>query len=399
MLTTSRYIRVNQTYLDLFEVRDLDDIQKPGVIDTSIGSDVYLDLKDDFTRLANGEYKFKKEERIQTKTGRTKYIQTTFTIAPGFEDTWSRVFMSLSDITDRVQAENELKKYQEHLQELIDEGTSRLENTNRSLVKEIRSRKAAERRAPKLYENEGLLRKELERQLSERSEYTRALVHELKTPLTPLIASSDYMMQNAGDGPFALYAKNIYTGALNLSRRVDELLDLAKGESGMLRLQPEAVNLNELISDIVGYMSIEASNNKQAIAAYLPEEDCIIWADDNRLRQVLINLLDNALKFTRTGGKVDLQLTKRADDFLFQITDNGCGRDEEQRRLIFEPYARAAYKKPYSGLGLGLVLCKMLVELHGGKIQVSSEKDKGSTFSFTLPLNPCSEPPEVENFQ
>jgi signal transduction histidine kinase len=336
--------------------------------------------------LASGDSIISYDYEYVTFKGNHKYMHAEHLIAPGFEDTWARVFVASFDITGRKKAEEELKAYQEHLEELIDKRTSQLEMVNRSLLQEVELRKLAEQKSQQLYKNEGELRRQLEKQLMERAEYTRALVHELKTPLTPLIASSDYLMQNAGDGHTAIYAKNINAGASNLSRRIDELLDLAKGESGMLRLQPELVNLNNIIFEIVEYMNLEALKNNQIITADLPIETCTVRADDNRLRQILINLLGNALKYTRKGGGVHLKLTKRAEDLLIQVQDNGCGIDEELKKVIFEPYARSVCNKQYSGLGLGLVLCKMFVELHGGQIWVESEKGKGSTFSFTLPL-------------
>jgi signal transduction histidine kinase len=105
------------------------------------------------------------------------------------------------------------------------------------------------------------------------------------------------------------------------------------------------------------------------------------------VRQVLLNLLNNALKFTPEGGRITLKAVRKGPQLIVEVRDSGPGISKEEQQDLFEPYYRARKNGAHlSGLGLGLALCKMLVELHGGRISVKSDLGKGSTFSFTLPL-------------
>lgn len=260
------------------------------------------------------------------------------------------------------------------------------------IFSDITDSKKANEELQHLYKLETELRQELETEMKQRIDFTRSLVHELKTPLTPIVASSELLSDELKEEPLVSLARNVYSGAVNLNRRIDELLDLARGEIGMLKLNPQPVDTTKLFQEVFNSITPLASGNKQTLTpdfTSLP----VIMADEDRLRQVLLNLLNNACKYTQPGGRIILKAHVQNDQLEAEIIDSGKGIDEEDLGRLFQPYQRLEEDQDhFSGLGLGLALSKRLVELHGGKIWVSSVKGSGSTFGFSIPLkaNPLS---------
>jgi two-component system aerobic respiration control sensor histidine kinase ArcB len=253
--------------------------------------------------------------------------------------------------------------------------------------RDITARKLAEERQQQLYRQEKELRQQLEDEMKRRVEFTRALAHELKTPLTPMLISSQALTSNLKDELLLSFAININRGALNLNSRIDELLDLAKGEIGMLQLKSEPLDVLQLLHEAIEYVSPVALNREQTLVAEIPPALPEVKADKVRLRQIVLNLLNNALKYTRERGKITLRAGQREGGLIVEVEDNGPGIDEKEQEHLFEPYHRMEVgEERLSGLGLGLALCKTLVELHGGKIWVRSQLGKGSIFSFSIPL-------------
>jgi signal transduction histidine kinase len=254
---------------------------------------------------------------------------------------------------------------------------------------DVTERELAQEKLEEAYEKERKTRQELEEEVQRRVEFTRALVHELKTPLTPIMSSSELLVSGLREEPWLSVARNIHRGAGNLNRRIDELLDLARGEIGMLRLRPVSVDILHLLHNISDEMSVVASSNGQILKAELPESLPNIWGDEDRLRQVVLNLLINATKFTPEGGTITLRAKQMNGSIIVEVQDTGRGIPEEEQRRLFVAYHRQLSDLEHlSGLGLGLALSKNLVELHGGKIWVQSHEGKGSTFFFSVPIAP-----------
>jgi len=256
----------------------------------------------------------------------------------------------------------------------------------------ITERRRAEEKLQELYREEKNLRQELEAEINKRVEFTRVLVHELKTPITPVMASSELLLEELEEGALLDLAQNINQGAYNLNQRIDELLDLARGEIGMLRLEPETVNSGQLLKGIVDSLMPVALKNGQGLSFESSSSLPSVWADEDRLRQVVLNLINNAFKFTPAGGKITLRAKEDGTNLVVEVQDTGRGISKEDQQRLFEPYHQLESEVAHlSGLGLGLSLCKMLVELHGGKIWVKSQKGKGSTFGFSIPLKASSQ--------
>ncbi|UCD08426.1 MAG: PAS domain S-box protein [Dehalococcoidales bacterium] len=252
---------------------------------------------------------------------------------------------------------------------------------------DITESKLARQELEKLYAQERQLRESLEEEIQKRIEFTRALVHELKTPITPVLAAVELLMEEMSDTRLARLVGSIDRSANNLNLRIDELLDLARGETDMLRIELEIVDTHSVFND-VGYEMIPlALRNKQVLNFELPESLPPIEADRSRLRQIVMNLLNNAFKFTPEGGTVTLRASSDDENLIVEVEDTGPGINKEDLEKLFEPYFRRTTDRDrLSGLGLGLALAKNFVELHGGRIWVESSVGKGSTFHFTLPI-------------
>ena len=172
-----------------------------------------------------------------------------------------------------------------------------------------------------------------------------------------------------------------------MSTRIDTLLDLAKSEMDMLELDCSTVDLLNLIHQVYDEMSPLASLQQLSLSLSAPNSLPSIWADESRLEQVFTNLLTNAFKWSPEGSKVTLKAKKQDSAVRIEVCDSGPGIARENQEKIFEAYYRVKSDTPrVGGLGLGLALCKTIVETHGGEIGVDSEEGKGSTFHFSLPL-------------
>ncbi len=252
---------------------------------------------------------------------------------------------------------------------------------------DVTERRQAAEKLQDLYWQERDLRQQLEREMKMREGFIRALAHELKTPLTPMLISSQVLVSELKEEPLLSLARNISRGASNLNGRIDELLDLARGEVGMLQLKIEPLDALQLLREVAEYVSPVASSRDQSLILELPDSLPRLKADKVRLRQIVLNLLNNALNYTPEGGRIALRAEQEGTDLVVEVEDNGPGIAEEGRQHMFEPYHRMEVAgERLSGLGLGLALCKMLVDLHGGRIWSRSCAGEGSTFSFSLPL-------------
>jgi PAS domain S-box-containing protein len=258
---------------------------------------------------------------------------------------------------------------------------------------DITERKKSEEKLQELYKQEHELRQQIEAEMRRRIEFTRTLAHELKTPLTPVLASSDSLLAELQDERLLSLAKNISRGASSLNSRIDELLDLARGEVGILELNPEPIDLLQLLREVAESIAPLAMSKGLSLGLALPSSLPLVRADVPRIQQVVLNLLTNAVKFTPKDGKIKLKASEENALVTVEVQDTGPGMSGDEQERVFEPYHRMSGDKGrLGGLGLGLALCKRLVELHGGQIWVKSRPSGGSTFGFSLPVDTVTQP-------
>ncbi|MFC1861978.1 ATP-binding protein [Chloroflexota bacterium] len=259
----------------------------------------------------------------------------------------------------------------------------------RAIFRDITKLKQSERTISQLYNREKKLRESLEAEISKRSEFARVLVHELKTPLTSILASAELLLESEQKAPYDRVTKGIYRSSSDLNERIGELLELTRAEVGELRIKPRRINPSIMIANIISDIETIVSNNKLHLRTQVPSILPHVKADRKRIRQVMQNLVDNAVKATPVGGEIMIRVMENNDSLMIQVQDTGRGIKRKDQARIFEPYYRVpGIAERYAGLGLGLTLSKRIVELHGGRIWVESEVgSKGSTFSFSIPLS------------
>ncbi|MCX6012700.1 MAG: PAS domain-containing sensor histidine kinase [Chloroflexi bacterium] len=251
------------------------------------------------------------------------------------------------------------------------------------VTRKITERKKAEQEIESLYKKEREAHEKCDLEIKQRLEYTRALVHELKTPLTAMVASCGLLLEIATDVPTRKLANNIFRGVNSLNSRIDELLDLAKGELKILQLKRTSVNLSLLLQNIFDEMKVMFEDKGVYLVNKVPQSLPLIQADETRLRQVIQNLINNAYKWTPVGGSVILKAGVKEHHIVVQVQDTGPGLTEERKKTNNRSDEDIIQLK---GLGLGLALAKILIELHGGEIWVEGEQGMGSTFCFSIPI-------------
>ncbi len=231
-------------------------------------------------------------------------------------------------------------------------------------------------------------------QLEFKNQFLSHVSHELRTPLTCIHQFVTILMDGlAGEiNPEQRYHLDTVLKSVNqLRAMIRDLLEATRAESGKIRIEPRCITLADLIQQAVSMMAATAKEKRVGLEVGLDSRIPLVYADPDRVLQVLINLIDNGIKFTPAEGSVLIKACiVNADPNMVYVSvaDSGCGIGPDAKALIFE----RLYQDPNSvdnnrsGLGLGLFIAKELVELHGGRIWVASEVGNGSTFSFTLPL-------------
>jgi signal transduction histidine kinase len=231
---------------------------------------------------------------------------------------------------------------------------------------------------------------QLEAASRHKSEFLANMSHELRTPLNAIIGFSEVLV----DRMFGElnekqdeYLKDIYASGQHLLSLINDILDLAKIEAGRMELEAADFDLPGAIDNALILVRERASRRGITLGQSVDERLGPIRGDERKVKQVLLNLLSNALKFTPEGGRIDVGAEVRNGDALVSVKDTGVGIAPEDQEAVFEEFRQVGTAdKKVEGTGLGLALSRKFIELHGGKIWVTSALGAGSTFTFTLPL-------------
>jgi len=234
------------------------------------------------------------------------------------------------------------------------------------------------------------------RQLAEasqnKSQFLSSMSHELRTPLNAIIGLTEMMVTNAarfGTEKALEPLRRVNAAGTHLLSLINEILDLSKIEAGKLELNPEPINLTRLIDEVIGTAGQLAEKNQNRLIVEAQENVAALKADPMRLKQILLNLLSNACKFTKEG-EVALRVRKVADgrDWVeLAVADTGIGLTAQQQAKLFQDFTQAdsLTARRYGGTGLGLALSRRLARMMGGDVTVTSEPGKGSVFTVRLP--------------
>ena len=227
------------------------------------------------------------------------------------------------------------------------------------------------------------------RQASLKSQFLANMSHEIRTPINGVIATAALLLSTRLDEEQSEYARTIEYSANALLTIINDILDFSKIEAGKFSLSPESFDLRRQVRETVDIVRADALRKNLALELHV--DDClprVVRADAGRLRQILLNLVSNAIKFT-ADGEVGVRITRPDSAHMrFEVRDTGIGISPEGRSQLFQPFTQleSSNSRPHSGTGLGLSISRRLVTLMGGEIGVDSEPDKGSVFWFTLPL-------------
>ncbi len=232
-----------------------------------------------------------------------------------------------------------------------------------------------------------------------KSEFVSLVSHELRTPLTSIKGYVELMRDYGGDtlsGRQRDFLAIVTRNTDRLAALIDDVLDVSHIDAGRIELHPEPTDVSLLVRGVADSFRPQFAAKRQQVRLVLPGDLPVVWADPDRVVQILTNLLSNSQKYTPDGGRIGVSARRDAGEVRIDVRDNGIGLSPAERSHLFTRFYRA--KNPASqgvgGTGLGLAISRSLVEMHGGQISVTSAPGKGSIFSFTLPITaqPIAQP-------
>lgn len=239
-------------------------------------------------------------------------------------------------------------------------------------------------RSQRLAEQMNQLYEEARTAIQAKDDFFAAISHELRTPLTSITGWADLLQRDPDAATIAEAARSIASAAALQAQLIDDLLDVSRIMTNKFAITEARMDLREVIDDSVSGMRPLAASKSLSLRANV-RQSVIINGDAARLRQVVTNLLTNAIKFTPAGGLIEIRLLRDGSFAIIEVSDTGEGISAQFLPYIFERRAQATERR-FAGLGLGLAIVKHIVELHGGSVAATSEgQGKGATFTIRIP--------------
>ncbi len=340
-------VNVNQATLDLYGARTKDELL--GSLELVLGEASDPEIADQLATFAEGHHRFESETTLFRLNGETGVSLVSVSIAPGSEESWSRVFVSVVDVTDRKEMER-----------LLEEAMRAAEQANQA-----------------------------------KSTFLANMSHELRTPMNAIIGYSELLTEDAEDDGYEELVpdlERINSAGKHLLSLINDVLDLSKIEAGHMDLFLETFELERELNEVVTTARPMIEKNGNEFVEDYGDDLGEMHADLTKVRQALFNLISNAAKFT-TEGSITLRARRVSRDgepwISMAVTDTGIGIPEDKLDLVFEEFAQVddSTTRDFGGTGLGLALTRQICRMMGGEIGLESEFGVGSTFTITLPAS------------
>ncbi|MCB0072663.1 MAG: response regulator, partial [Caldilineaceae bacterium] len=305
------------------------------------------------------------------------------------EDELGRLMCGFNDMLDQIQERDAtLARHRLELEDKVCERTQKLEESKAALEDTVSELAAA--------------RDSAEAASLAKSQFLSTMSHEIRTPMNGVLGMTELLLDSGLNERQRSFAETIQRSSDNLLGIINDILDFSKVEAGKLVLDDHDFDLRDVVEDAAEMMAGSAHRKGiELITEIEPGLPAVVGGDSTRLRQILVNLIGNATKFTHSGEiRVGVREVERGDgglDVLFSVADTGIGIAADAQQHIFEAFAQAdgSTTRQYGGTGLGLAICARLVQLMGGEITLDSTPGQGSNFRFTLPLRRLSDAQEI----
>ena len=368
-----RIININQSTLKYFQANTKQEIIEN--VDKIFLKEAFTILKEELVAFSQGKILYETESSHYTIKGQRIFVSISVKIPLGYEDSWKKVFVSLINITELKQTSNELQEKEVMLleqNEALRERNQKIKAINAELS--IAKRKAEE------------------------SDYLKTaflsnMSHEIRTPMMGIVGFVDLLkMSEPDEEEHTKYLNIIEDNSQQLLSIISDIIDISKIEAGQLKVDKQKVDVHKIVDSLkeVFNLKLKIHDQKCIVLDVLIHKELVspllLTTDETRLRQILTNLMENAIKFT-TSGYVKIGIEPRDNHLLFYVSDTGKGIREERLIKIFDRFFKEddQFGMNSGGTGLGLSIARSLVNLLGGKIWVESTPGKGSTFFFTHP--------------
>jgi PAS domain S-box-containing protein len=341
-----RITQVNRAAVKLAGARDVTDLFHG--LDRLFNDDTLDFFGDEILALAAGQTSFEGETIGLTLTGDRRELAIKLSVIPGHTHDWSKVLLSVVDQTDRKRADSAL----------------------RAAIEQAETASRA------------------------KSDFLANMSHELRTPLNAIIGFAELMTSGIlGDNQperYRGYAGDIHASGVHLLEIINDILDVAKIEARQIQLNEEALHLDDVVAAVVQIMAEQAERAGLSFVRDLGPALPPLRADVRALRQVLLNLVSNAIKFTPSGGQITIGARHdETGETRLWVADTGIGIAPADMAKLMQPFAQLdnAYRRKHRGTGLGLVLVRSLAELHGGAVTIESTPSTGTTVTVRLPAS------------